>query len=146
MANSYVSGVGGRVNTAASGATPVAGVKSWRLDQVAGLAEVTNFESVFDAVSQPRLWREYLVGLCGATGTLEGVFDTNASNPTDAPIYVGIQVVLRLLFSKTSRWGFTVTALVTAFGSGTNVDNQPATFTASFTVTGIVPLSAVTTA
>lgn len=137
--STFTSGTAGRV---IAGATTVAGIKSWKLDQVAADIPIPHFESPTDASG--RVWPEYLVGLCGATGSLEGQFDSAAGTATDQYIAVGIPGTLVLQFSKTSTWGFTVTVIITAFGSGTNVENQPATFTASFRVTGIVPFSAAT--
>lgn len=138
MPNTFVSGTAGRVY---SDGGIVAGIKSWRLEQTTAEVPIPHFESPTDALN--RVWPEYLFGLSGATGTLEGQFDTNAANPTDSIITTGQEYTLLLLFSKTSLWGFAVTANITAFGSGSAVENQPATFTASFRVNGIVPLSAV---
>ncbi len=134
----FVSGTSGRV---AIGNATVAGIKTWRLDQVTAEVGLPNFESTVDGNS--RVWPDYLAGLSGATGTLEGYFNSGAGDPTDSFITTGVFVTLALLFNKVDSWGFGVTALVTAFGSGTNVENQPATFTVSFRVTGAVPLSAV---
>lgn len=138
MAHTFLSGTAGRIIL---NGTTVSGVKAWRLDQTTAEVPIPHFESDVDALS--RVWPDYLFGLSGATGTLEGQFDTNPANPTDDIITTGINATLLLLFSKSSNWGFAVSANFTAFGSGTNVENQPATFTASFRVTGVVPLSAV---
>ncbi len=135
----FVSGTSGRVKV---GGTTVAGIKTWRLDQVTAEVGLPNFESTVDDLL--RVWPDYLTGLSGATGTLEGYFDVGAESPTDDVLTTGIYVVLALQFIKSTGWGFGVTALVTAFGSGTNVENQPATFSLSFRVTGTVPLSEIT--
>lgn len=132
-----ISGTAGRVQV--EGAT-FSLIKSWRLEQVTAEVGIPHFESPTDALD--RMWPEYLFGLSGATGTLEGYFDVDLSAPTDDVLTTGIEVTLQLMFSKTSSLGFEVEANVTAFGSGTAVENQPATFTLSFRVNGIVPLSA----
>lgn len=132
-----ISGTAGRVQV--DGVT-FSLIKSWRLEQTTAEVGIPNFESPTDALS--RMWPEYLYGLSGATGTLEGYFDVDLSAPTDDILTTGVEVTLKLLFSKTSTLGFEVTANPTAFGSGTNVENQPASFTLAFRVNGIVPLSA----
>lgn len=138
MANTPISGTAGRVIVDGGNFW---GIKSWRLDQTTAEVGVPHFESDVDALG--RVWPEYLFGLSGATGTLEAQMDINAANASDSIVTTGVQYTLLLLFSKTSNWGFAVLANFTSFGSGTNVENQPATFTAQFRVTGVVPLSAV---
>lgn len=133
----YVSGTAGRVYVEDD---IIAGIKSWRLDQTTAEIGIPHFESTVDALG--RVWPSYLLGLSGATGTGEGQFLVGAV-ATDATITTGIEVVLSLIFRKSDIWGFGVTAIITAFGSGTNAENQPATFTFSFRVTGVVPLSSV---
>lgn len=134
----YVSGTEGRVRV---GGTIVAGIKSWRLEQTTAEIGIPHFESPTDIYS--RVWPQYLLGLSGATGTGEGQFLAGAGAPTDDTITTGIEVTLGLIFSKSDEWGFGVSAVITAFGSGTNVENQPATFSFSFRVTGVVPLSTI---
>lgn len=143
MPNTFVGGTAGRM--VVSGIT-VAGIKMWRLTQTTAEIGLPNFESPTDV--NTRVWPEYLAGLSSGTGTMEGYFDVNAANPTDAALTVAgtdsnTNITLQLLFQKSSVWGFEVLVLITSFESGTNVENQPATFTANFRVTGIVPLSAV---
>lgn len=138
MAHTPVSGTAGRVIVSVA---DFWGIKSWRLDQTTAEVPIPHFESDTDAAG--RVWPEYLFGLSGATGTLEGQYDTNAANASDSVVTTGVNYTLLLLFSKSSNWGFAVSANFTAFGAGTNVENQPATFTASFRVTGVVPLSSV---
>jgi hypothetical protein len=148
--STFVSGTAGRVYITGSG--NFAGIKSWRLDQTAAEIGIPNFESYVD--SSLRVWPDYLVGLSGATGTLEGQFAIGAGAPTDGVITVGLYYTAKLQFNKTTTWGYTVSMLVTALGAGTNVENQPATFTASFRITAApslpgtsgsaVPLSAAT--
>lgn len=136
----FVSGTAGRVIV--SSGVPFVGIKSWRLEQTTAEVGVPNFESTTDDLE--RMWPDYLFGLSGATGTLEGWFDTGgANNPSDEVVTTGVNYTLLLLFDKSSNWGFAVSANFTSFGAGTNVENQPASFSAAFRVTGVVPLSAV---
>lgn len=134
----YVSGTAGRIGV--NGST-VAGIKSWRLDQTTAEIGIPHFESPVDALG--RVWPEYLLGLSGATGTGEGQFAVGAGDTTDSIITTGIAATLALLFRKSDSWGFGVSVIITGFNSGTNVENQPATFTFSFRVTGAVPLSTI---
>jgi hypothetical protein len=140
--NSFVGGTAGRV--VVNGVT-VVGIKNWRLEQVSAEIPLPNFESEVDAGG--RVWPDYIVGLSGATGTFEGYYDINVANPTDAILSVsgayGATYILVLYFSKYSLWGFAVEAIITQLGAGTNVENQPAMFTANFRVAGVVPLSSV---
>jgi len=138
VANTFLSGIAGDVLVAG---VSVAGIKLWRLDQTTAEIGIPHFQSFVDASG--RMWPDYLPGLSGATGTLEGYFDVNAGNPTDSIITTGIYVTMKLRFSKTTLWGFAVYALITAFGASSNVENQPNSFTASFRVSNAVPLSAV---
>ncbi len=121
-------------------------VKTWKLDQQTADIAYPNFNIVAD--SDGRVWTPYLIGLSNATGTLEGWFASDASSggiaPTDSNIIIGTECTIVLIFNKATLWGFTVTAIITAFGSGTNIENQPATFNVGFRVTGAVPFSAVT--
>jgi hypothetical protein len=143
VANTFIGGTAGRIKV---DTVTIAGIKSWNLDQTTAEIGLPNFESATDALA--RVWPAYISGLSGATGTLEGYFDINAGNPTDDALTVSgtdsasAFYTLQLLFDKSSVWGFEVSALITNFRSGTNVENQPATFTANFRVTGAVPLSA----
>ncbi len=149
--SAYVSGTAGRV---VIGSSNFAGIKSWKLDQTAAEIGVPNFESYVDTAG--RVWPDYLVGLAGATGTLEGQFAIGAGAPvpSDSVLAVGLYYNAKLQFNKTTTWGFTVSILITALGGGTNVENQPAMFNASFRVSGpptapstsasAVPLSAAT--
>lgn len=147
--SNYVSGTAGRVSVGTV-ANFVAGIKSWKLDQTTAEISLANFESYVDGVTSSiagvgstngRVWPDYIPGLSGATGTLEGLFFENPG--TDTVLTTGVYVTLALIFDKSTNWGYGVYALVTAFGPGTNVDNQPAQFTLSFRVKNAVPLSAI---
>lgn len=131
------SGTAGRIKV---DGTIIGGVKLWRLDQTTAEIGLPHFESDVDALE--RVWPAFIAGLSGATGTLEGYFDSDLSAPTDDEITTGVFVTLQLQFNKSSAFGFEVNVLFTSFGSGTNVENQPATFVANFRITGVVPLSA----
>lgn len=136
----FVSGTAGRIKV---DTITVGGIKSWRLDQTTAEIGIPHFESPVDALG--RVWPEYLLGLSGATGTGEGQFLVGAggAGATDELITTGVAATLALLFRKSDAWGFGVSVIITAFGSGTAVENQPATFTFSFRVTGVVPISTI---
>jgi hypothetical protein len=137
-----ISGTAGQVSV--EGVTQL-WIKTWKLDQQTAEIAFPSFNIVPDA--DGRAWTPYLLGLSNATGTLEGWFASGTSDsdgvPTDSVIMVGTEVEILLRFDKVSNWGFNVTAYITALGSGTNVENQPATFNVGFRVNDAVPLSAV---
>jgi hypothetical protein len=139
---SFVAGVWGRVYIAGRG--NVAGIKSWGLDASTAEIPIPHFESTVDAYN--RIWPEFLKGLSGATGSLEGYFDVGtvpATAVTDVMLSNGFDATMKLYLFRTTQWGFAVTTWVTNFRPQTAVENQPVTFSANFRVNGVVPLSSV---
>jgi hypothetical protein len=136
MANVFVSGLAGRVRIG-GGNTVVAGITSWTLEKVAADIPFPHFESTAD--SDGTIWPAYQVGLAGATGTIEGYHDIDSTNKTEAGtgISVGLSASLDLVLFKTTPWGYTnVPVIFTGFSTGSNIENQPAKFRASFRVNG----------
>lgn len=132
-----VAGTAGRVKV---DGVIIGGIKLWKLDQTTAEIGIPHFESAVDALL--RVWPQFLAGLSGATGSMEGYYDVDLSAPTDDVITTGVFATLDLIFNKSSAFGFAVNVLFTSFGPGTNVENQPATWMANFRITGVVPLSA----
>ncbi len=141
MAHSFQSGNAGDVYV--DGAL-TACVSMWKLDLAAAVMPIPTFQSAIGFNGLP--WPNSIFGLATGTGSLEGWFDTDPTNSTDGAtvgIAIGTSVILDLIENKGSMWGYEVTALITQFGTGSNINNQPNAFTAAFTVSGVVPRSAV---
>ncbi len=141
MANAFRSGTAGDVYVESN---LIAGISQWSLNQQTAPVPIPNFQSPTDA--DDRVWVEVLAGLSTATGQLTGYFDVDPTNYTDGPttqISTGLFVTLVLLESKDEPWGYAVNVLLTSFNNTVNVNNQPNTFTADFTVNGVVPISSV---
>lgn len=144
----FAAGVWGRVYITGYG--NVAGISVWRMEAQTAEIPIPHFESTVDAYS--RVWPNYLKGLSGATGTLEGYFDIGPSIPavagtaiavSDTMLSNGFDATLKLYLFRTTNWGFAVTSFVTNFAPQVAVENQPVKFSANFRVNGVVPLSTV---
>lgn len=143
MADAFRSGTAGDVYVTGQ---LIAGISQWSLDQQSAPIPIPNFQSTVDG--NGRVWPDVLVGLSGATGSLTGYFNVDPTDYTDGPltsITTGIYVNLVLVESKLEPWGYAVYALLSNFNNQVNVNNQANTFTANFTVSGEVPISAVVT-
>lgn len=136
MAFTPISGTAGRVRVGAN--TTVSGIKAWKINKQVQVVPIPHFETPAD--SDGVLWVQHLRGLGGATGTLEGFYDVDGTTKTEGgtpALSAGLAVTLDLLFDKTSPFGYSnVPVTITGFEAGTNVENQAATYTASFTVNG----------
>jgi hypothetical protein len=130
MAFTPYRGSGGRVVV---GSTNFAGINRWNLDKQVDVVDVTNFESAADANSI--IWKQFVTGLGGATGSLEGRWDGDTTNSEElTPI--GTQVTLDLLFFKTGPIGYLdLPAIVTGISPSQTLTDA-ANFRMTFTVTG----------
>lgn len=139
MAFTPISGTAGRLRVGLN--VNVAGLKSWKLSKQVQIIPVPHFETTADG--DGLLWPVHLIGLAGATGSLEGWYDTDATLATEAGtpgITVGAALTADLIFVKGTPFGYSNVAItITGFEAGTNVENQAAAFTAQFTVNGIAP-------
>jgi hypothetical protein len=142
MSNRFITGTDGRVRVGA-GNLVVAGISKWGLDKKTVVMPIPHFESPVEAGTL-KVYPNTLFGLSGATGSLEGYFDTDPTNYTDggAPgIQDGVQLSLDLMFSKTYTWGiYNVPSACSDFNLGQVIDGK-ATFTLAFTVNGIPGMS-----
>lgn len=136
MADTFTSGTAGRVRIALD--VVVAGITKWDINKTATVIPIPHFESTADAdgVIHPN----HLVGLAGPhTVTLEGYFNSDATNKTDGStigIKVGVAVTLDLLITRTPLGYINVPGTVTKFNLSVAVENQPARFTAEVAVNG----------
>ncbi len=141
MAFLPVSGTDGRV-VGPSGA--IYGIKSWKLPKKTAIIVIPHFES--DVDSDGLVWPDNLAGLSGATISLEGQFNADATDATDGTtvqLSNGMVVTLDLYVSKATSFGYEgLLVRISDFDPGTNVENQPATFTLQGTIRGICPRSA----
>lgn len=137
-----VSGTDGRV---VSQGVIVAGVKSWKLSKKTAVIVIPHFESDVDTDQNDTVWPDNLAGLSGATVSLEGLVNTDPTDATDSgmpQLSNGFVVVLDLYESKENAFGYEgLEVRISDFDPGTNVENQPATFTVQGTVRGICPMS-----
>jgi hypothetical protein len=137
MAFDPAAGIEGRLRLGGSD-TVVAGIRAWRINKQITLVPIPHFELTADGDGV--VWNEFLKGLAGATGTLQGWYDTDATTKTEGGtngITVGATLSADLLFTRGS-FGYTnVSIIITGFEAGTAADaTTPADFTATFTVNG----------
>lgn len=143
----FNAGVWGRLYV--SGTGNFAGIKSMELDGETAEIPIPHFESYVDANN--RIWPAYLLGLSGATGTLEGYFNSiapivvnDASAPiTDSVLSNGFAATIKIFTDRRGNWGYALNVYITGFRVVVNEENQPVGFTARFRVNEAVPLSAV---
>lgn len=123
-----------------AGSTAFAGIFSWKLDKRVEVVKTTNFESTADG--NGIVWETYLPGLGSATGSLEGLFDGDATNSEEA-IPIGTTVALDLFYRKaTTAVGFAdVSSIITGI-SGSQSLTDRGLFSATFTVNGAPPVAA----
>ncbi len=137
MAFDPAAGSEGRLRLGGSD-TVIAGIRAWRLNKQITLVPVPHFELTADGDGV--VWQEFLKGLAGATGTLEGAYDTDATLKTEGGtpgITVGATLSADLLFTRGPFGYLNVSIIITGFDAGTAVDaTTPANFTATFTVQG----------
>jgi hypothetical protein len=137
MADTFTSGTAGRVRVGASD-TIVAGLTKWTLRKVHNVVRIPHFESTAD--SDGLIHPNHLKGLGGPhTGTLEGYFNSDATNKTDGTtvaISNGLTVVLDLLITRAPLGFISISVTITELVVEVAVENQPARFTASFEVDG----------
>ncbi len=137
MAFDPAAGIEGRLRIGA-GDTVVAGIRAWKINKTITLVPVPHFELTADGDGV--VWQEYLKGLAGATGSLEGWYDTDSTLKTEAgtnTITVGATLTADLLFTRGPFGYLNVSIIITGFEAGTAVDTTtPANFTATFTVQG----------
>lgn len=144
MATTMISGIFGRLKLSTTTTTStIATIKAWTLTKTTTEVPVPTFEST---VQGNLVYPDVLQGLSRGAVSVEGFFNTDATDKTDALISNGNYYYLDLIFVKATPFGYdNVYALCTSFRAGTNVENQAATFTAEFVCSGAVPLSGTTT-
>lgn len=136
MADTFTSGTAGRVRVGAD--VVVAGITKWTLNKPLTVIPIPHFESTADGdgIIHPN----HLKGLAGPhTGTLEGYFNSDSTNVTDGStigITTGATVTLDLLVTRTPRGFLNMSVTITRLSVDVAVENQPARFTAEFTVDG----------
>lgn len=144
MATTMVSGNDGRVIV---DSFTIATAKSWKLTKTTAAVPVPTFESDTQANAGPApdlVYPDTLPGLSGATITLEGFFNTDATDKTDASFSNGDYVLLDLILVKGTPFGYAqIYALCTSFSPTTTIENQAAGFTAEFVAKGVVSKSGV---
>ena len=137
MAFDPAAGTEGRLRIGGSD-TVIAGIRAWRINKQITLVPIPHFELTADG--DGIVWNEFLKGLAGATGTLEGYYDTDATTKTEGGtpgITVGAVLTADLLFTRGPFGYLNVVIVITGFEAGTAVDaTNPANFTATFTVNG----------
>lgn len=141
MAFTPAVGTQGRVRTGA-GSDIISGVMEWRITKTLTPIPINHFE--LSADGDGIVWQVFGKGLASATATLRGHYDFGAGTVTESSvgIKVGATVVLDLLFTRTP-FGYTdLSAICTQFEAGTNIENQTATYSANFQMTGTVAVAA----
>ena len=141
------SGVWGRLYVQGHG--NIGGVVRVTLDASTAEIPIPHFESPVDAYG--RVWPQYLKGLSGATGNLEGYVNSvsQASFPPDAattPVtdYIlsnGFDATIKVFLDRRSNWGYALSVFVTNYRVVVDMENKPIGFTANVRVNGVMPLS-----
>ncbi len=142
MAFTPAVGTQGRVRTGA-GDDILSGAMEWRISKTLTPVPYNHFELAAD--SDGIVWQKFLKGLASATATLRGHYNMDATLKTEGgtpAIKVGATVTLDLLFTR-GPFGYTdLSAICTGFEAGTNIENQTATYTATFQIDGAAAVAA----
>lgn len=137
MAFDPAAGIEGRLRIG-GGDTVVAGIKAWRINKQINLVPYPHFE--LSADGDGVVWNNFLKGIAGATGTIEGYYDTDGTLKTEGGtngITVGASLTADFLFTRGPFGYMNVPIIITGFEAGTAIDaTTPANFTATFTVNG----------
>ena len=142
MAFDPATGTEGRIRTGA-GNDIMSGPMEWRVNKQCAMIPILHFELPADG--NGIVWKEFEPGLAEATATVRGHYDMNSTTKTEAGtpgFKLGTTVTLDLLFTRTPFGYLDLTAKLSGFETGTNVENQTATFTATFQLNGIVAVAA----
>lgn len=142
MAFDPANGTEGRVRIGGSN-TVVAGINEWRITKRVAEVPFPHFESSAD--SDGNVWPGYEKGLADATVTFRGWYNVDATDKTEGSavgIRVGVAVSLDLLFTRTPFGYLDVAAFITQFETGTKVENEMASFTATARCTAAVGAAA----
>lgn len=123
-----------------AGPTAFVGATSWKLDKQVETTPSTNFESSADGNGV--VWETLLVGLGSATGSMDCIFDGDATN-SEARVPIGTQVALYLYFKKAATAvGFAnIPAVITNIGGSGDL-REKGKITIQFKVTGAPPVAA----
>ncbi len=141
MAFDPCNGTEGRVRVGA-GDTVVAGIMEWRINKQLAPIPVNHFELTADA--DGIVWSTFEKGLASATATLRGHYNVDATDKTEGGvgIKIGATLALDLFFTRTP-FGYTnLVCFVTSFETGTSIENQTGTFTATVQMSGTVAVAA----
>ncbi len=135
-------GTEGRVRLGA-GSTAVAGIMEWRINKQLAPIPINHFELTADG--DGIVWQAFEKGLASATCTMRGHYNVDGTDKTEGGtpgIKVGATLSLDLLFTRTP-FGYTdLAGFVTQFETGTNIENQTGTFSATVQLTGTVAVAA----
>jgi hypothetical protein len=142
MAFDPANGTEGRVRIGGS-STVLAGINEWNIDFSVAEIPVMHFEASAD--SDGNVWPTYEKGLAGATVTLKGLYNVDATDKTEGGtpgLRKGLAVSLDLLFTRTPFGYLDVSGFVTKFTTGSVFENRMAEFNA--TVRVLSPVGAAT--
>lgn len=134
-------GTEGRVRTGSN--VNIDGVMEWRITKTLAVIPINHFE--LGADSDGIVWQAYGKGLATATATLRGHYNMDGTLKTEGGtpgIKVGATVTLDLYFTRTPFGYADLAAICTQFEAGTNIENQTATYSANFQITGAAAVAA----
>jgi hypothetical protein len=121
----------------------MSGPMEWRINKEVAMVPINHFELSADA--NGIVWQNFEPGLAGATATVRGHINVDATDSTEGgtPAFkLGTTVTLDLLFTR-GPWGYIdLSAKLQAFEAGTNIENQTGTFTATFRLNSTVGVAA----
>lgn len=141
MAVVYSSGTGGNVRLGA-GSTVVAGITKWTLEKRVQIIASPTFGMTADGNGV--YWTpKTLLGLADGTAEFSGYY--NVGDVTESVVYIGMTVVLDLLFETGTPFGFmNLSGKVTSLSAGSDVKStDPATFSCKVELSGTVPIASL---
>lgn len=142
MAFDPSNGTEGRIRVGV-GDTVVAGVSEWRITKNIGEIPINHFE--LSADGDGNVWSNYEKGLANATVSLRGFYNVDATDKTEGGtpgLRVGVTLILDLLFTRAPFGYLNLSGFITQFETGTNVENQMGTFSATVRLNGVVASAA----
>ena len=142
MAFSPVSGTSGRVRVGSN--VTVAGITKWRLESNTAEIPIPHFES--GATAGGVVTPDVLRGLGSNRFQIEGIYNTDTTDQTETGtpgLINGAILSADFLYVRgagsTNAGYHNVVGFITNFSAGTDINNQAATFTATYVVSGPLP-------
>ena len=108
----------GKSGTVSYAGGSVARINSWSLDVDTNMHDVTSFTT--DAVA----WREFVDGITGWSGSIDGIFDPTSTGQNDMIVATLAPTTGAIVFEldKTAGGSFTGSVFLTSLSAGSDID------------------------